>query len=183
MKTEIEEMRIALEIMVASNKTCDNKYNHELNKHQEHLNQHSEGIWYFNQTVARVEILEDEHYQLVADVTSMSDQLCHCHESVSRSIEMIGFHLIDCLDQGYRLTGSSHVREDHKDGKGSELKYTENEEYLTPPQEGENRLVPVDEPLPPAKLVIYAPDNEGESNIEVFESVRDGELDCQVGNV
>jgi len=72
LKTKIEEMKIALEIMAALNKTCDDKYNHELDKHQERLNQHSEGIQSFNATVARVENLEDEHYQLVADVAAMT---------------------------------------------------------------------------------------------------------------
>jgi len=81
---------------------------------------------------------------------------------------------MDRLDQGYRLDGSSRIG----DEEGSELEYAENDEYVTPPEEG--RLVPVEEALPPAELVIYAPDNEGDSDIEVFESVRDGEADCQV---
>jgi len=49
---------------------------------------------------------------------------------------------------------------------------------VTLPEEG--RLVPVKEALPPAELVIYAPDNEGDSDVKVFELVRDGESDCQV---
>jgi len=82
--------------------------------------------------------------------------------------------LMDRLDQGYCLDGSSCIG----DEEGSELEYAENDEYVTPPEEG--RLVPVEEPLPPAELVIYAPDNEGDLDIKCFESVRDGELDCQV---
>jgi len=82
--------------------------------------------------------------------------------------------LMDCLDQGYRLDGSSRIG----DEEGLELEYAENDEYVTPPEEG--RLVPVKETLPSAELVIYAPDNEGDSDVEVFESVRDGESDCQV---
>jgi len=81
---------------------------------------------------------------------------------------------MDHLNQGYRLDGSSRIG----DEEGSELEYAENDEYVTPLEEGQ--LVLVEEPLPPAELVIYAPDNEGDSDIEVFESVRDGELDCQV---
>jgi len=60
------------------------------------------------------------------------------------------------------------------DVEGSELEYAKNEEYLTPPQEGERRLVSIEEPLPPVELVIYALDNEGDLDIEVFESVRMG---------
>jgi len=82
--------------------------------------------------------------------------------------------LIDRLDQGYRLDGSSCIG----DEEGSELGYAENDEYVTLPEE--SRLVPVEEPLPPAELVIYAPDNEGDLDIEVFELVRDREMDCQV---
>ena len=78
------------------------------------------------------------------------------------------------------MTGSSHVGDDWTDIEGSELEYAKNEEYLTPPQEGESHLIPVEEPLPPAELVIYAPDNEEGSDIKCFELVRDGELDCQV---
>ena len=44
LRVEVEEMKIALEIMAASNKACDDKYNHELDKHQERLNRHGEQI-------------------------------------------------------------------------------------------------------------------------------------------
>ena len=37
-------MKIALDIMAASNKACDDKYNYELDKHQERLNRHGEQI-------------------------------------------------------------------------------------------------------------------------------------------
>jgi len=68
------------------------------------------------------------------------------------------------------------------DDEPSELEYAENEEYLTPPQEGDDRLVPIEMPSP--ELVVYAPDNEGSSSDEgvtlVVEKVRDGEFECQV---
>ena len=77
------------------------------------------------------------------------------------------------------MDGLSHIGGDNEP---SELEYAENEEYLTPPQEGEDHLVPVE--IPPLELVVYAPDNEGSLSDEgvtlIAEEVRDGEFDCQV---
>ena len=77
------------------------------------------------------------------------------------------------------MDGSSRIG---GDDEPSELEYAENEEYLTPPQEDDDRLVPI--VVPPSELVVYAPGNEGSSSDEgvvlVAEEVRDGEFDCQV---
>ena len=82
-------MKIALEIMAASNKTCDDKYNHELDKHQECLNRHGEQIRGLDSNTTKLDILEDGHHQLAEEVAAMEDQLCHCRRSVSRSIIVI----------------------------------------------------------------------------------------------
>lgn len=66
------------------------------------------------------------------------------------------------------------------DTQGSESEYAKNDKYLTPPQEGEDCLVPIDGLLPPLELTIYAPDNNVPSDVEVYESVRDGEFEHQV---
>jgi len=76
LKTEIEEMKIALEIMAASNKTCDDKYNHELDKHQEQLNCHGEQIRGLDHNTTTLELLEDKHYQLADDVAVSACDWC-----------------------------------------------------------------------------------------------------------
>jgi len=68
-------------------KACDDKYNRELDKHQERLNRHGQQIRELDDTT-RLDILEDKHHQLADEVASMEDQLCHC-QSVSRSIVLI----------------------------------------------------------------------------------------------
>jgi len=89
LRVEVKEMKIALEIMAASNKTCDDKYNHELDKHQERLNCHGKQIRGLDSNTTKLDILEDKHYQLADEVAAMEDQLCHCHQSVSRLIVVI----------------------------------------------------------------------------------------------
>jgi len=89
LRVEVEEMKIALEIMAASNKACDDKYNHELNKHQARLNRHGEQIRGLDENTTKLDILEDKHYQLAEEVALMEDQLCHCCRSVSRLIVMV----------------------------------------------------------------------------------------------
>jgi len=70
-------------------------------------------------------------------------------------IECVSFRVLIATDQGYCLDGSSHIG---GDDEPSELEYAENEEYLTPPQEGEDHLVPIE--IPPPELMIYAVKHE-----------------------
>jgi len=85
-----------------------------------------------------------------------------------------------------RLDGLSHIGENDE---GSELEYAKNSEYLTLPQEGEDRLMSIEVPPPELmvyapELVVYAPDNEGSSSDEgvvlAVKEIRDGESGDQV---
>jgi len=82
LKTGVEYLQVTIDIMVASNKACDNRYNRELNKHQDRLNSHSSRIRSLNQMMARVELLEDSMFKVREEVANMKGELCHCGKEV-----------------------------------------------------------------------------------------------------